>query len=552
MIEERRFSTLRFLVPIFFFIVVYLVLLAKTSGPIWCPDASLHLSQPLRYMQGDYPFVHEWHPSFMFGVIAIPFVWVSKLFTGGTDGLMVVTRQCAGTVWILGVLVIWWRWRRVCEAGALLGCCMFAIWPPWGEGIAYNTFGLLFVTMGIALCATVSRHLISDGVLAGLCYAFAVLCCPHLIALYFLFAVYCILRNRFLLLAVSIGCAIPASMVLMWLLDRISLARIIEMLPYVMNDPEHPPRSIIGLLCDSVGRFLFITHDFAWGHAAIIFLYIVLIGGLVFDCNRAKRSVVYGVGLIALAAVHLGYYCIQPMVTMNVLFIPMAMMAGIAAWLTDDQFVRKVFFWGWLPGALYSVCVGVSSNLGIYSIGFALEATMVPAAIILLRVFRDYRVLRWGFGLYLAFHFAVLYWPSVKFFAHWKEMRADVCMQGPMKGIAKGLNDGQNYDELLNDTLEMRTSGRVTTVAYLDHPNQWLYLASEKRNGALSSWTCGVSAAAIQRLEEYWKINPDKFPDAIFVAGEHAEVGTQLSKAHDMIVETKPSGNLILWKKGIK
>ncbi len=63
----------------------------------------------------------------------------------------------------------------------------------------------------------------------------------------------------------------------------------------------------------------------------------------------------------------------------------------------------------------------------------------------------------------------------------------------------------------------------------------WIYLAADKPYGTFSAWLSGEKPNSLNRLKEFYKINPDKTPKYIYVPNDSKwDMGWLLAELNHM------------------
>lgn len=518
------------------------------------PDGAFVLVEPWRIAGGDLPFRHEWHVSVFYGMFAAPALWVYRKLFGSEAGIFLIMNRLIVVVWFAALLTVWSRWRKVNVLGASLGALAIALYPPWGGfSFGYNKLGVITMMLAITFYATAGVRRNVDLLLAGVFFACAAMCCPYLAVFFAVYFIFAAVKRRKELLKVSAGCAIVAAIALTWLACKLSVADISEALPCMFDDPQHPRPSLFILIRNIVAHLLFITHDLAVGHA-------ILMGGVLFaicaawaDARRGQRALMH---LVLISAPVLGlyvYYRVQPMVSLNPLMLLLPMTAAWAAAFLNRGGDDAVMIKALLPGFAYVAAISFASNMGLYAMSLAAEAMMVPAVVVIAVVLGR---LGGGFAAVLiclmTVHMAILAEYTIMKPLMRDPATVKIVQEGPNQGCKFSPSAAGTYAELYRDTAAIRGNDRVKNVLYLDHPNQWLYLASDKGVGAYSSWLTGPGTNSLNRLKRYWEINPDKLPEAVFVTKKNRYLENILCERYGYEVEPLLSGNSILWKHGVK
>lgn len=77
----------------------------------------------------------------------------------------------------------------------------------------------------------------------------------------------------------------------------------------------------------------------------------------------------------------------------------------------------------------------------------------------------------------------------------------------------------------------------------------WLYLMDSKENAAFSAWLSFAQPdTAAERLLEYWRLNPEKKPDAIFIDKDfsNAKEYVKLLNSESFPVSENETGYIML------
>jgi hypothetical protein len=526
---------------------------------IGSPDEALHWTQPWRFVQGDVPFLHEWHPSVLCGILLVPILKVFQfLGFGDVDGFMVSARHSFAIVWVFFVVISALKWRQINSWATLVGILMILVYPPWGEcNFSYNAIGVLAIMVSTTFYASNKSGSIFAYLISGLFFAVAVLCCPHLILVYLCYSIYAFRKERMAWVMVSAGCAIIALVFLIYLFSQISFTWFLDVLPNVLTDPEHANMSILALLRNGIGRFFFITHDYAYGHGVLMGSWVLLLIISILDKDRLRRINFYSSAECILALSLWFYYSVYPLVGCNPYYMVVPLLAGSVGMLilTEDSIVRQIFFKAWLPVAGYAFVLLLSSNLGLYSSSFAFEAASIPAAIILFRFMAKKNVhalVRLMILSLMCLHIVLSFRCIICRVAATKRPSRVELMEGPLAGARVSPQEAHIYNTIWDDTKDMRVDNSIRTVCFLDHRNQWLYLTTEKPSASFSSWMCGVNTNSITRLDYYWELCPEKMADAIFLPKKHDEFAVHFEDKYGYQREVKESGNIILHRKSDK
>ena len=220
-------------------------------------DEAFYLTIPHRLILGDSLFGNEWHLSQLSGFLLIPFVWLYRLLTGSTDGIIFAAR----IVYILmhaGATVVIYTKLRKFGFLSVFGCALYFLYTPFNiMALSYDSMGVELLLLAGVLLATADYEKKLQLIFSGLAFAGAVLCNPYLASLWLLYAAcmgaHLLLKNKDISIALksemfsvraflffTAGVAALAVLFLIFTLTRIGFGDIFANLPYMLDDPEHP------------------------------------------------------------------------------------------------------------------------------------------------------------------------------------------------------------------------------------------------------------------------------------------------------------------------
>ena len=89
--------------------------------------------------------------------------------------------------------------------------------------------------------------------------------------------------------------------------------------------------------------------------------------------------------------------------------------------------------------------------------------------------------------------------------------------EGPAAGIYTNEANADKVKNLYDDITAAYSKKQKGNLLVLSS-NTWLYLAADNMDyGTFSAWLAGENANALQRLDEFYTVNPDKKPKYIYV-----------------------------------
>lgn len=531
-------------------LIFVLLFAAAGAFALWkCPfgfgayDDAFYLTVPHRLSMGDVLFADEWHVSQMAGLLTTPLVWLYRLLTGSTDGILLAARYAY--VFFHGLVSLCF-YLRVREYGwsALAAALSWFLFTPYDlMALSYNTMALDFILLsGLLLSTAEQRRLWA---LSGLFLAGAVLCCPYFAAAYFLYAAGVGVRalrrslrpagdgtGGFLsparLAWLTGGCAAAAALFLLYILTTCGIRGVLDNLPYILADPEHQGVSIPAKL-QYAGALLLNCHPlFRYVLAGFALLLLTLL----LDQGRDRRRGGYLSAACALALVCYALFLPTAAdIHYNAVMLPL-LFPGLVSYLLCRERPRALFAGLFLGGLIYALAVNLGSNNYFYAISMACA---LPNAASLLFMGRLLRELREGAGTSpsrlqvraaagaaaLAISALFLLQAYVKashcFMDDAPPALTAVLEEGPGRGLRTTVYRAGVYRRL-NGELQVYKALPRGKLLILNE-RSWCPLAADPMEYAtFSGWISGENQTALDRLEDYYRLNPAKVPDYIFLS----------------------------------
>lgn len=536
-------------------------------------DESFYLTVPCRLYQGDGLFVDEWHLSQMAGVLTLPLVSFYLNIMGGNDGLVLFMRQMCTLIQCLIALVSYLRLRRYSWLGAVCASVGFALYIPFGiMALSYNSMAIMALVLVGLLLLPGGKERKSFYVLAGLCFAAAVLCCPYLAAVYVLYllsvagvAVYRQVRKCASpdalspwtwkgALLITAGAGAAAVAFLIFVLSRGSVSDVLKAFEQIMNDPEHPSRSVL-YYAKSYVRSLLKAHKYGAIRYGVLF---VLFALCLVDKKRHTRRLLH----FCPAAVLVGWMMAEHYAGqyINVLMWSVNMLAPFLLLLSRRKICGKLFVLFWVPGMLYSFCLHMASNQMILAICSAASVAAF-GSLMMLGIFageliasdekKCAKVLGTGFACCLLLlqlvsqthlRYTTVFWEIGGMAAQTEKIP-----DGFERGLYVSQNQYQQYYGARKALAPLKELGG-DKVLFLSEAT-WYYLLEDYEYATYSAWLSGVSDHTVDRLVAYYELNPEKLPDVVWAGKAREEYARKLCDAlgYDFqyaaggIVLTRPS-----------
>ena len=549
-IKQKSLSAKLFWQDIFFAVLI----IAGIIFSIWKAqfgfggyDEAFYLTIPERLLKGDAMFVDEWNLSQMSSVLLLPFVWLYTTITGSTAGIIYGMRMIYIAVHAGACVLIYTKLRKH-GVLAVIGTALFFLYTPYNiMALSYDSMGLGLVVLTGVLLATANYEKKLQIIFSGLCFAGAVLCCPYLAIAYVLYAlcmaVHILLKKRdmsFVLksemfslrtfLFFTLGVGILAVLFLaIFIIPKAGISGVFENLPYMLKDPDHGNVSFFAKI-PKYFESIFNCHQF---FKYAVFAYGIMMIVLIFDRKRKLHRSLYL--LITIGIVIYTYVLFLENLhstTYNSIMFPMIFI-GITSYILCDKKPRELFAALFVLGIIYSICAHVQSNQYFYIISMALASSNVASYIFLSQLIREMKekpdnityavwlkrlafVLA-AFTVFLQGAFQIgskarhVFWDSEP-----SQLTAKI-EEGPASGIYTNEANADKNKNLYDDITAAYGKKEENNLLVLS-ANTWLYLAADNMDyGTFSAWLSGENANALQRLNEFYNVNPDKQPKYIYV-----------------------------------
>lgn len=549
-IKEQRKRADKFKYQDYLFIMLMAAALLfafwKSSYGFGGNDEAFYLTIPHRLSMGDALFKDEWHLSQLSGFLMLPFVSLYTLILGSTEGIILAARVLYIIFHAAISIVIYARIRKYGYITVFASVLYFLFTPYNIMAMSYNTMGLDLIAVTGVLMGTANYKKKLPLIISGLTFAGAVLCCPYLIAAYILFGICVVIHYlikkknlKFVLsselfsgktfLWFTVGAAALAVVFLIFMLTRVSISEIMENIPYLLTDPEHP-QIALGTRIQMYFKSVFEFHN---KFKLALFSYLIMIIVMIFDKKRKVHRSLYLI--ITAAVVIFCYVLILPKLTSsyyNAIMFPMIFI-GITSYILCDKKPRTLFVSLFVLGIIYSVALCFSSNQYFYIISMAISAANIASYVFLAQLLREMRETKDNFDyavLLKRSSFVIITFMIILQCGFQIDVKAKHCFwesgdtttmsskigDGPAKGIYTTSQNYNTYEQIYND-LKYYDNKPPEEILFLTDKT-WCYLAANDfPYGTLSAWLSGESTSSIERLKVYYSVNPDKIPVYIYI-----------------------------------
>ncbi len=518
-------------VYMFIWIITEVLILKKCRIGYVSYDESLYLTIPYRFVQGDAMIVEEWNLSQLSFFAVIPYVYGFFKLIGSSEGIFFAYRCLYAIIWGAAAAFFYIRLNKYSHAGAILASAIFQIYAPYGiMALSYNTMAIL----AIALAATVmlpigGRVYLWQDFAGGLLFAYSVLCCPYVLIIWVAGFVYSLVRkNVRAFIAFTGGAAALAFLLAVFILSRASVPDIVRSVPIMLDDPYHQPVSIFGYIKDYAIQLVF-----GIPHGVVIYgCLLLLIVCIIADKKAKKRKTIYFLAAVILTSAILVEFILYNKY-INFFMYPVSLLAFICYILSDDDKIRQLFLYYWVPGAMYSFCINMASNQYLRAITSGYCVAMIGSVIIIAIFVRgmekERKLIAAGAAAvilltlipeaYLRYSF--VFWDNEV----WEE--AGLITAGPMKGILASCDKVDEYNELYKE-VSGRIHGNRRVLLFMR--DNWPYLLDGIRCSAYSPWLQNeIDDYSVDRLIKYYEIDETRQPEVIFTNKKYMTYADKLT-----------------------
>ncbi len=520
-------------------------------------DEAFFIAVPYRLCKGDSLFVHEWNPAQLFSFILYPAVRLFLGIMGSTEGILLAFRYLFTICWILCAIFIFFRFRSISLQGGMLASILFLLFTPSGiMALSYNSMGIMLVLATCIILATTKTRIAFQYCIAGILFAGAVLCCPYLVFPFIFFTIIIIIigiKKKGLIkkwFYFFFGSLILFAIFLLFLLTRAQLSAIIDAFPQLLKHPTHAIIPLHLQIYHYIKTIVYCNSIFDW---CLLFAVLTMIISWI---TKDKFIGLAILSLIVIAA-QVAFLVEDPFI--NHVMFPINIITPFFLLHTSHyaKELRNIFLSFWLPGAIYTFCIFLSSDTGFFALSSASTVMTVATVIMLCKYLSDFSEVKSRptaciiivvlalmigvqFGEELWFRYSYVFWED-----HGVRGQTVYAQSGPEKGILMTPERLSKYSTLEKDMSIIRADLSVKNLLVLSSTSHG-YLLAEKNMSTYSAWLGKVSDNSISRLDTYFTMNPDKIPDTIYCEEQYSEYVDHYINDGFLHCEKMPSGAYLL------
>lgn len=528
--------------PYIIFGLCTVVLLMKAQYSFCWSDETFYFSTTNRFYQGDGVFLHEWFPTQLVSLLLLPLYSLYIAISGSAAGILLFFRICFVLFSLFTALITYRilnkdysRFISLCAGLMVLFYAHLNI-----ATLSYYTMSVNFYLISMLLLSlALSNHTDKPRrifVLAGVSFAAAVICLPTMAVAYFICSACLILVSikrkelRAVFPYTLIGICILAVVILAYILSHVGIMDILDNLQYVLSDEEHTTSLIFPF------KKFFISINEVYHYAAYAGYLLI-----VFTCLFGRklksdfRKWIFAADILLFLAYlwfsigHTGYIS-----TAVVMF-------AVPLYFMTEKRNKRFFFLLFLSGMIFSFVFSYSSNgyLYIMTLGHSIAAIGALCFIAdFMTEVSDLRPLVYASLAVIAI--TVLQTMTLRIVNIYRDAPltelTERLTEGPAKGLYTTPEHADSYKQVLHTIQEYdRAEGNIFFTKLLP----WGYLVSDMKCGAPTTWRTTFDS---ERLDLYYKANPDRIPDMIFVVNE--DIGSY-ETCGDIEADPAPNANEI-------
>ncbi len=503
-------------------------------------DESFYLTFPYRFLQGDKILFEEWYGTQMEAIPLMPILYLYKCINGNLDGIFIFIRYLYSFIKILLSVFVYIRLRRINQIGATLASIGLLIYSGYGLMVlSYNSLsigGLLIAILLLTSGAKGKKGFLLN-IFSGLFFSLATIEIPHLVLLFLLYSIVCIIkriRGRVYKLNMCesmysftnylgflLGVIISLIAFVSYVLSKVTFNEILTTLPHIaLEDSGHPVRPWYKIIGGFFKRILLRNEVNYISLACYAILFICLLF-FFFDKKRESRKELYKILVTVVnLAILFQYAFIDGYINYIIFSVNVFAISLFLIDKTDED--RDVFYSIIVPGVLFSFLDFWASNTGFYAIANASCVASIGSMLIAGRLIRDgislnKTKIRSAFvglsGVFVLLFIGCLTYYKINF-VFWengiKQQKVYVDY-GTQKGLFVSQNKADYYDSIMRDTAEMRELSAEEYVLYFSDLVLWI--SGEQRYGTHTS----LNSGSPDMLYKYYDEHPDKIPSYVYI-----------------------------------
>ncbi len=511
-----------------YFILLFLGILLfhhAQYGFIW-GDEPHYFAVAYRFLQGDVPFLDDWHLSQIYSILLVPYVGLYKWIAGSFDGILLFSRYLYVILQTLMAMLIFrflFRKERNMLA-SLIPACMFLIFCRANiQTISYYSASAFCFTGACLLTAdgssgshqrqTKCLMFYFSGILFGLC----VFCNPMLLIAIAVMLIH-LRKDRSAWLWMLLGGLTVAAIVCAAVLPRFDFSLFRQYLPEILStdNGKYEGSKLITLL--KVQAWAFKNSRWTLSLFIVLGLAELLLRKKGSLNTTWKRTCCFLNGIILI----LSFFFTNRSVYWSGISLFAGFLSGIDLMLLSEKREREFCFDTIIMGILAALCWSVTSDTGFSAALIGYLTASIGALYEGIRNLTDlFQDSERGLqrGLVLSALFAVVLVPadmlrerlSLFYRDASDNQLTEQITRGPGKGIFTTSDCVRRYEDIM-DSLEP-LQGKEGTL-YISGFCPWGYLCTDLRVGSFTTYRI-ISDEENEKLKRYYETHPGKQPDYV-------------------------------------
>ena len=473
-------------------------------------DENHYLATAYRFWRGDRMLIDDWSPEQLNAALMLPFFYIYMAFVGTTAGIVLYFRRIYLIIQIL-VFTFCYRHLSFDKWTKRMGLLGYLFFVPYNiSTLSYNTvpLSMMLIVITIMLMQDAKKGYYY---LLGIALSFAVLGNPFCVLVYIaLIAIFVIQKRKISdFLMITLGCATVATLFLIYIFSRGTLSEVMVGLSYIMSEGDHSM------------TFMQKAVEFITQFIGIYFIDIIATLVAVLMCTLQKKVLWISGKLICVVScfgflLNLAYIVIinrSSLILAANQVMYLVMLAGVVygcyyRWKNTEYNVAFSL------GITYVISSYLASNTMVLSTS---AAANVAAVFVMLFLICDtnlneknYRLYK---GLLMISTLAVLLYTRI--FSFWYGSLHTIETMEIEKGPLSQINVPSDF------WYEIERHYQIVDYAKRRGNNSLFYGLSDGLPYLYAE--CEVSTSATpffvidyDRLAEYYRIHPEKFPEAVF------------------------------------
>ena len=527
---------------IFIFVLSFVFLIWRAKYGFCFNDEPFLISLAQRLYNGDALIAEEWHGVQNFGAIVLPFYSIFISLFKSTECILLTFRYIYCILWFSVCMTVYLTLAKKYKSAIFVFLYLVLFSPHDYMTLSYNTFGIMALLL---ICCIVystpdsyKSHSYLSAVTFSMLWIISVLCTPYMAVAYIIsVAFFCskyffhkcskksyFYDNVFFYIKTSV-IVIPVIAILylyMFVFSRTELQKVIESIPFIFADPEHPSINIVTTIINLINSlnkrvkcFLALSAAISLASFAKVKLYKVriylfcLLGTLFVFCQYP--------------------YITTPFVydfNYNMLYINIA---GIAVYSLLENKDIRLFSTFYVYGFIYSLLLSLTSNTGLMATSLAITVagvcSMISVCLLLNELYHQYRTIRLVRLIPVLIGTIIISVQlgseiATRFCRTFYEVELSNLNTQITCGAAKGLYTTEkrayNYEQTYLNLRYLLSQTDTTEKTFLSCTSApYIYLDANLDYGTFSAWSFGYGDDLNDRVMDYISVN-NHYPDIIF------------------------------------